>query len=444
MLLAVVIAGGLAVGQWYGERKADSDEIWEGESEVAKESSGKAFTVEDEKELKALMAKGYNLPVDIDEKEEAETEGHVVMEMIADIYANADKGDASNVTISDETILRMAERIAEKGYPVTAIKTYFSMRNYKKVDKFLENSINGESGSVVLYTIRSDGGISRNKYIYDGADMYVVTAVYSWGDADEAVLTNISYTRMKKWSYSEKGWFCYELCVPVYPEVSEVVDGCSLIRVQPMPEELRELSEKYVLGLGYQGNNVLCSNWDLNHLDRLDYNGLFEYLYVMKYEDEFPSENYPDGIPKEEFENLIMEYIPVSKEKIMNYAVFDEEKQMYTWIRLGCFNYTPAFFGTSVPEVTKVKENEDGTVTLTVDAVCEMVLCDDAVITHELTLKFGENGGFQYISNEILNNGIENIPEYQYRICSENFYELMFGSQVAWSLCDKKIISQNA
>ena len=24
MLLAVVIAGGLAVGQWYGERKADS------------------------------------------------------------------------------------------------------------------------------------------------------------------------------------------------------------------------------------------------------------------------------------------------------------------------------------------------------------------------------------------------------------------------------------
>ena len=398
LMLLVVIAGGVAVGQWYREGKADSEES------------------EGEKELKALMAKGYNLPVDIDEKEEAETEGHVVMELIADIYVNADKGDASNVTISDETILRMAERIGEKGDPATAVKTYFSMRNYKKVDKFLENSINGESGSVALYTIRSDGGISRNKYIYDGSDMYVLTAIYSWGDADEAMLTNISYTRMKKWSYSEKGWFCYELCVPTYPEVSEIVDGSNLLRVQPMSEELRELSEKYVLGLGYQGNNVLCSNWDLNHLDILDYNGLFEYLYVMKYEEEFPSEDYSDGIPKEEFENLIMEYIPVAKEKIMKYAVFDEEKQTYTWVRLGCFNYTPTFFATSVPEVTKVKENEDGTMTLTVDAVCEMVLCDDAVITHELTLKFEEDGSFQYISNEILNNGIEKIPEYQYRI----------------------------
>ena len=422
ILLAVVIAGGLAVGQWSGEGKADSEES-EGEPEVAKESSGKALAVEDEQEWKALIAKGYNLPVDIDEREEAETEGHMVMELIADIYANADKGDASNVAISDETILQMAERIGEKGYPVTAVKTYFSMRNYKKVDKFLENAVNGESGAVVLYTIRSDGGISRNKYIYDGSDMYVVTASYSWGDADEAVLTYISYTRMKKWSYSEKGWFCYELCVPTYPEVSEIVDGSNLLRVQPMPEEFREPSEKYVLGLGYQGNNVLYSNWDLNHLDILDYNGLFEYLYSMRYEKRFPSEDYPDGIPKEEFENLIMEYIPVSKEKITKYAVFDEEKQTYTWVRLGCFNYVPTFFGTSVPEVTKVKKNEDGTMTLTVDAVCEMVLCDDAVITHELTLKLEEDGGFKYISNGILNNGMENIPDYQYRIYSENLHK---------------------
>ena len=419
VLLGVVIVGGLAVGQWYGERKADSEEIWEGKPEVTKDSSGKDLAAEDEKELKALTEKGYNLPVDIDEKEEAETGGHMVMEMIADIYANADKGDASNVTISDETILQMTERIGEKGYPVTATKTYFNMRNYKEVDKFLENSINGESGSVALYTIRSDGGIGRNKYIYDGLDMYVVTAIYSWSDTNEAMLTYICYTRMKEWKYSEKGWFCYELCVPEYPEVSEMVDGSNLIRVQPMPEELRELSEKYVLGLGYQGNNILCSNWDLNHLNILDYNGLFEYLYAMKYQKRFHSEHYPDGIPKDEFENLIMEYFPVTKEQIMKYAVFDEENQTYTWARLGCFNYAPTFFGTSVPEVTKVKVNADGTITLTVDAVCEMVLCDDAVITHELTIKANEDGSFQYIQNRIL-NGIENIPDYQYRMAKAN------------------------
>lgn len=36
----------------------------------------------------------------------------------------------------------------------------------------------------------------------------------------------------------------------------------------------------------------------------------------------------------------------------------------------------PTFFGTSLPEVTDIRRNEDGTVTLTVEAVC------DAVITH--------------------------------------------------------------
>ena len=125
------------------------------------------------------------------------------------------------------------------------------------------------------------------------------------------------------------------------------------------------------------------------------------------------------GLPKGEFERLIMEYLPVTAEEIQDYAAFDKEKQTYAWVRLGCFNYAPAYFGTSFPDVTDIRENEDGTVTLTVDAVCSMVLCDDAVITHELTVRFSEDGGFQYLGNKILDDGISNIPDYQYRIVRE-------------------------
>ena len=125
------------------------------------------------------------------------------------------------------------------------------------------------------------------------------------------------------------------------------------------------------------------------------------------------------GLPKGEFERLIMEYLPVTAEEIQDYAAFDKEKQTYAWVRLGCFNYAPAYFRTSFPEVTDIRENEDGTVTLTVDAVCSMVLCDDAVITHELTVRFSEDGGFQYLGNKILDDGISNIPDYQYRIVRE-------------------------
>lgn len=72
-----------------------------------------------------------------------------------------------------------------------------------------------------------------------------------------------------------------------------------------------------------------------------------------------------------------------------------------------------------MPEVVGIKENDDRTVTLTVEAVCDMVICNDAVITHELTVRFAEDGSFQYLGNKILNDGITSIPDYQYRIRKE-------------------------
>ena len=71
---------------------------------------------------------------------------------------------------------------------------------------------------------------------------------------------------------------------------------------------------------------------------------------------------------------------------------------------------------TSLPEVIKVEEHQDGALTLTVEAVCDMVISNDAVITHELTVKFREDGSFQYLGNKVLEDGIHQIPQYQYRI----------------------------
>ena len=384
--------------------------------EDTEEVSSTEETKSAEEEATEQWEKGYDLPVDEQEAVEAESDCIEMMERISDIYGDADKGAASNVVLEDETIFKMQKKIMETGCPVATLVLYSNMGNYENVDNFLNECMDGKSGAVVIYEICDDGGVGRMKFIFDGTDMYIVSTRGVWNDNNTPGTSYISYTRIKEWKYTDKGWFCYELCVPEYPEVTEMVDGSCLIRVKPMTEEQREMSEKCVHGLGYQGNNLLCSNWDTEHMEKLDYNGIYEYLYAMKYQEKFNSENYPNGIPKEEFENLIMEYLPVTSEQIREYAVFDEENQTYYWARLGCFNYAPTFFGTSLPEVIDIKENEDGTITLTVEAVCDMVICDDAVITHELTVKFAEDGSFQYLGNEILNDGIMHIPDYQYRI----------------------------
>lgn len=365
----------------------------------------------------ADLEKGYNLPVSDQENEEAERDSFQIMEEISHIYKCADKGASLNDVLDENSIRKMVKKIKKQGYSVRTYEEYSNMENYKIVDSFLKEAQEGNMGSIAIYEVHSDGSIGREKYIYDGENMFLLNSCASWDDNNKTSMTFVSYTRLKEWRYSKKGWFCYELCVPEYPEVTEMVDGSCLIRIKPMSKRKRELSKKCVRQLGYQGNNLLCSNWDINHMKKIDFNGLYEYLYAIKYKKKFNEKRYQNGIPKEEFEQLIMEYMPVSIEEIQKYAVYNKKKKTYDWMRLGCFNYAPNFFGTSIPEVTNIKHNPNGTITLTVDAVCEMVLCNEAVITHELTVKFAKDGSFKYLGNKILNNGIEEIPTYQYRIC---------------------------
>ena len=362
------------------------------------------------------IEKGYDLPIDPAEKERAEKDCLKKMGLIQKVYPVSGKG-AGNAVISDEDRAKMADVISQDGAAVLyGDSRLVPVRNYEKMESFLRKAERGETCDELLYKINTGGGIRREKYVFDGTDMYVLTCIGTWREDNEPGISGIYYTRLKEWEYTEKGWFCYQLCVLEPPEVTEIIDGSCLIRIRPLTEEQREMTQKCVSGLAYQGNNLLCSNWDDSHMEALDYNGLYEYLYKMKYQEDFNPENYQDGIPKEDFESLMMEYLPATSEQIQKYAVFDEEKQVYEWQRLGCMNYAPDFFGLSVPEVIDIKENSDGTVTLTVDAVCDMVICDDSVIRHELTVQFLEDGTFQYLSNRILDHGAKRIPKYQYRL----------------------------
>ena len=355
------------------------------------------------------LEKGYDLPVSAQENEEATRDSMQIMSGLEHIYRNVDKGDSLNVVLDNKSICKMIKKIKQQGYSVTVSEDYSNMENYKRFSSFLAKAQEKQKGSGVIYEVHSEGSIGRKKFIYDGKEMFLLASNASWDDNGKPIITFVSYTRIKKWRYSRKGWFCYELCVPEYPEVTEMVDGSCLIRIKPMSDNKRKLSRKCVRGLAYQGNNILCSNWDQEHMQKIDYNGLYEYLYTMKYKKKFNGKKYPSGIPKDQFEQLIMEYLPVSREDIEKYASYNEKKKTYDWMRLG----------SSIPEVTKIKHNSNGTVTLTVDAVCEMVLCNEAVITHELTVKFNKDGSFRYLGNKILNGGIKKIPEYQYRILKE-------------------------
>ena len=245
--------------------------------------------------------------------------------------------------------------------------------------------------------------------------MEIRYTIAAWSQEGKPVVTETIRTRIKKWNYTEKGWFSYELCAPEPPEVSEVVDAGTMIRIRPMDKKCKELSIACVEKLGYQGNNLLCSRWNLSDLSKLDYNGVFESFYEMKYGKKIDYDRYADGIPEEEFETLIMDYIPVTKEELRTFAEYDRERRTYLWVRLGTGNYVPTTFGTSLPEVVDVKENADGTTALTIEAVC-LGSGNDCALHHTLKVRFRQNGTFQYLGNEISDEELGRIPPYQYRL----------------------------
>lgn len=161
------------------------------------------------------LEKGYDLPVSAQENEEATRDSMQIMSGLEHIYRNADKGDSLNVVLDNKSICKMIKKIKQQGYSVTVSEDYSNMENYKRFSSFLAKAQEKQKGSGVIYEVHSEGSIGREKFIYDGKEMFLLASNASWDDNGKPIITFVSYTRIKKWRYSRKGWFCYELCAGI-------------------------------------------------------------------------------------------------------------------------------------------------------------------------------------------------------------------------------------
>ncbi len=214
------------------------------EIEMASGDKGNAESTESaegEPNAEKQEEKGYDLPVDPQERKEAEENCKKMMNLVREIYEQADKGSSLNAVLSDKALSAMRDKLKESGVPVTAPGLYANMENFESVDNFLQECVEGRSGSAVVYEIRTDGGIGRKKFLFDGTGLFVLNASAAWNDKNEPETAHVSHMRVEEWDYTEKGFLRYRLCVPGPPEVTEIVDGSCLLRVKPITaEKLRE------------------------------------------------------------------------------------------------------------------------------------------------------------------------------------------------------------
>lgn len=146
-------------------------------------------------------------------------------------------------------------------------------------------------------------------------------------------------------------------------------------------------------------------------MENIEFNDLFEFLYTMKYGEKIDEKKYASGIPKVEFEEVVTTYFDISIETLEIYAQYDDVKGVYPWEAIGPWNRIQQF--QPFPEVVNCIENEDGSLTLTVEAVFQEE-GTDCSFRHEVTIR-EEGDKWIYLGNCIEREGAYKIPEYKPR-----------------------------
>ena len=186
---------------------------------------------------------------------------------------------------------------------------------------------------------------------------------------------------------TEKGYFIY-----AYEYVIAHASLRQYWRIEPLPEDCQELTEKYISGLSYVNYNVLVTNWDSNNVEDILMPCMYEDIYRISTGENLKTEDWK--IPAEKYERIMTTYFPVSVEQLKEHCGYAEGSNSYEYEMIYASPYPP--FG----EVVDYTKNADGTITLIVDGVWPDYNSDLAFRNTVVVLPF-EDGTFRYLSNSI-------------------------------------------
>ena len=181
----------------------------------------------------------------------------------------------------------------------------------------------------------------------------------------------------------------------------------SFFRILPLDEKCRELCDRYILPVSYFSNNLFLTDWDAGSMDRIEFNDLYDFLYEMKYGEKLDEEAAAGGIPKAQFEEVVLTYFDISVEQLEKYARYDAAAGVYPWEPVNAWNRVRQV--QPFPEVVRCEENQDGTCTLYVEGIL-IVAGDDRAFRHRVTMR-ERDGGWVYVANDI-DEGESSVPGY--------------------------------
>lgn len=393
ILLTVVIAGMICWGRLHTEEKKVAEEVWEPPVEI----EDSEMVTEEENDTETSIDSAYwfipqssDCLISEEEKEQLQNMVLSAAESVKKIYKDVIITDAANYSsgvseFTSEQRKEVVEQLGKAGLVSTEEDT--NMQNHEKIENFYADYLNGQDSMVTVFEVHRDGLIGAVTFIYRNGQLQTYYIGVRWKEGSMPEIQGTSVSNVAEIKLTEKGYFIYS-----YEYVIAHSSLRQYWRTEPLPEDCRELTEKYISGLSYVNYNVLVTNWDSSNVEDILMPCMYEDIYRISTGENLKTEDWK--IPAEEYERIMTTYFPVSVEQLREYCGYDEGSNSYEYEMIYASPYPP--FG----EVVDYTKNADGTITLIVDGVWTDYNSDLAFRNTVVVQPF-EDGTFRYLSNSI-------------------------------------------
>ncbi|GFI62354.1 hypothetical protein IMSAG049_01536 [Clostridiales bacterium] len=354
----------------------------------------------------------------------------MILEVFLNIYEEANKEESF---YNLETIRSIINQLGENGYATVDSQNQIDMTCSEQIEEFCQRVEKKEEAETEIIIVSYDGGFTKYDLSTKSGSVNVIKRDYIYEDGIIENINSAEYMA-ETWNYTEEGYLFFggSSNSEIYQVMllSEMPERAA-VRVLPLDEKCRELNRKYILPIGYCHNNMFISDWSENDFGELDFYDMFDVLYPLVYNRPIPyvlDLNLDEGaiyhITTEEFEGVIMEYFNIDRNELRERTNYFRENNTYEYKPRGF--YETEFQDVPYPEVIRYKENTDGTLSLTVNAVYHK-LCTSKAYVHEVVVCPLADGGVKYISNKIIPSDDNFEEDWHKPRLTEESWEEVYG-----------------
>lgn len=344
-------------------------------------------------------------PIDQNEDSHGSAESEAAEDsmMIAERYRDLYEQAVQKQTLGSlEMFQAIVSRLGEYGYAAVDAENenQVNMTHPELLEQFCGLVDEQAEGNVTFFCIMHSGGFVRFDLETSQGQVMVTRSVLTWVGGEPEVSYVHQYPA-EGWRYSENGYLFFEQSLPT---AYDGAPGYTAVRVQPLEETCREYNRRYILPISYASNNMFLSDWSEPDFQGIEFDDLFALLYPYAMGMSTPYEKSVEGerylVPREEYEKVICSYFAIDKERLRTKAAYSQQEKGYDYRTRGFYD-NAASPNLPYPEVVAYKEKEDGTMTLTVNAVWPQRHMEKA-FSHAVTVRPDEDGGFRYVSNHVI------------------------------------------